>query len=128
MRCALLLVLLVGCVSHAAVGVGGTPGDPAVDCAANDRMCRNVVDSLETVRRNIGGWCGTSRIWAQQVLRDQGRAAVPYLARAFDDRDTEVAVVAMRTTVDLGDVDRVVDWCRGVHDLVRIDMCRRVLL
>jgi len=122
----LLLVLATSCVSQVHA-VGGTPGGPALECAPGDGLCTKLVDALEVHRRNIGGWCGTPSIAAYMLLVDAGPDAIPYLVRAFDDRDTEVAELAMRATVELGDVGPVVQWCRGVHDLVRIDMCRRAL-
>jgi hypothetical protein len=122
----LVLVTTTSCVSQVH-DLGGTPGGPSVQCPQGDKICTQVVDALEARRDNIGGWCGTPNAAAHAMLLQQGAAAIPYLARAFDDRDTEVAVFAMRTTVDLGGTSEVVDWCRDVRDLYRLDMCRAAL-
>jgi hypothetical protein len=124
MRWLACVVLTTGCVSQI-YEPGGTPGPPALRC--RDATCERVVHALELRRHNIGGWCGTTNIRAHSDLLDLGTDAVPYLVAAFDDRDTEVAELAMRVSVQLGAVDPVVDWCRGAHDLVRLDMCRAVL-
>ena len=122
----LVLVMLTGCVTRI-YDVGGTPGDPALDCRRGDALCDDVVAQLERIRRNIGGWCGTTTYAARTELESYGRAAVPYLVAVFDDRDTEVAEVAMHLTVAQGELEPVLAWCRGVHDLYRLDMCKRVL-
>jgi hypothetical protein len=119
-----LLLAVTGCVSQIHP-VGGTPGPRALACS--DPTCERVVDALEIRRRNIGGWCGTPNLRAALALSDLGPTAVPFLVRAFDDRDTEVAELAMRASVGLGAIDPVIAWCRDVVDLVRLDMCRDTL-
>jgi hypothetical protein len=120
----LVCLILTGCVSQI-YEPGGTLGPPALRC--RDATCERVVHALELRRHNIGNGCGTPNVRAHGALVELGTAAVPYLVAAFDDRDTEVAELAMEVTVQLGAVDPVVEWCRGAHDLVRIDMCRRAL-
>ena len=118
-----LLVFATACVG-AIEPIGGTPGPPSIACADGDDVCRGVSGALEMRRRNIGGWCGTPNLRAFIDADDYGRAALPHLARAFDDRDPEVAMFAMHVAVAIGDRESVEDWCRGVSDRYRIAMCR----
>ena len=121
----LALLLLSSCVSQIYT-IGGTPGDDALACGT-DPTCQRVNEALEMRRRNIGGWCGVANFSAREIILFQGPAALPYLARAFDDRDPEVAALAMSTAVQLGCPEAVAAWCEDVRDLFRIDMCRRAL-
>ena len=120
------VLLATGCVSHIDP-VGGTPGPPALACAEADATCRGVARALDNRRRNIGGWCGTPNLRAQLSLLEAGEAAVPYLVRAFDDRDLEVALLAMTAATQLGATGEVIDWCREVVDRTRIELCRDAL-
>jgi hypothetical protein len=122
----LLLVVLVGCVRNV-VPEGGTPGVVVFGCAETDRVCKSVRGALEMRRHNIGMRCGTSTVTAGMVLREEGYDALPYLERAFDDPDPEVAVMAMTAVLALGARDSVVDWCSDVSDRFRIEMCRTAL-
>jgi hypothetical protein len=121
----LVLVLASGCVTRI-YDVGGF-GDLALACRDGDRLCRDIESSLESRRRNIGGSCGTPNVGAYMALARHGRAAIPYLVQVFDDDDTEVAELAMQVTAEAGGEEHVIEWCGGVHDLYRLDMCRRVL-
>jgi len=121
-----LLPCLAACVG-AIEPIGGTPGPPSIGCADGDDACRGVSGALELRRSNIGGWCGTPNLRAFIDADDYGLAAVPHLARAFDDRDPEVAVFAMRVSVAIGDRDAVTRWCSAVSDRMRIQMCRDAL-
>lgn len=73
--------------------------------------CVTVRESLEMVRANIGGWCGTPNLTAHDQMVRLGYAAVPCLREALSDRDYEVALAAAEA---LRDLDRKVvldDWC-----------------
>jgi hypothetical protein len=90
--------------------VGGTPGPAAVACA-DDSTCKAVVHQLETVRKNIGGLCGTPRLVAGARLLALGPAALPFLREAWDDRDDEVRGAALLAALSLGDGPAVTAWC-----------------
>lgn len=103
---------------------GGAPGPSIVTCRDGDEACTLVTATLEARRANIGSRCENPNVYASALLALTGRPALPYLERAFDDRDPEVALLAMRTAVAIGDRPAVDAWCRGISDRFRIEMCR----
>lgn len=113
-RLALLLALTAAC-AHARHDIGGTPGPPAIACDLADATCLEAQDSLESIRRNIGGWCGTTTAMAYQLLLERGPTAIPHLERALSDRDPEVAGFAASVLIDLGAGDRVTSWCAATN-------------
>lgn len=110
-RLAPLLVALVAACAHQRPHIGGTPGPPAIACAADDPTCLEVQQVLERVRGNIGGWCGTTQAMGHQTLLVRGPETVPHLERALADRDADVAAFAARLLIDHGAGDRVIAWC-----------------
>ncbi|MDX2092169.1 MAG: hypothetical protein SFX73_30165 [Kofleriaceae bacterium] len=69
--------------------------------------------SLEQVRGNIGGDCGTPDMIASDRVEAIGAAAVPYLVRAIGDRDEPVATFACRHAVRYGITDALRSACQS---------------
>jgi hypothetical protein len=107
-RPALVAAGLLGLAGCRAFGINGPP---AIACPERDDVCGGVRDALETVRENIGGWCGTPDMVASHDLFRIGPAAIPWLLGALDDRDEEVARFAASNIVGLGGGDALAAWC-----------------
>jgi hypothetical protein len=100
---------LLTCAALLVLGLGGT-------CASAERereaACAKVRESLEVVRANIGGWCGTPDLGAHHEMVSLGAAAVPCLREALADRDYEVAYAAARVLRSTERVGVIEGWCR----------------
>jgi hypothetical protein len=79
---------------------------------------RRVRDAIETVRANIGGWCGTPDMTARSEILDVGLPAIPFLVEALDDGTGEIEKFAAWVLTDLGERAYVRAWCeaRDEHD------------
>lgn len=100
---------LLTCIALLVLGLGGAcPSSEREQAAA----CEKVHASLEAVRANIGGWCGTPNITAHGEMVELGAAAVPCLREALGDRDYEVAYAAARVLRDTDRARVIEGWCR----------------
>ena len=130
------LALLFLCASCATDRVCDLTGLAALASADDYRVPRQVAADLESVRAAIGSGACPGRhhrsmacvpMIAEDDVLQLGIAAVPYLARAFDDRDDEVANFALHVAVVL-DANVVGRWCDGARDVVRLKRCEGVEL
>ncbi len=99
-------------LSSSAQAISSAPAADGLVCAGEE-TCLKVQAKLETVRRNIGGWCGTPDAMAHHELVNLGTVVVPYLERALGDPDLEVAEFASSVLLDLGARGPVEAWCAG---------------
>jgi hypothetical protein len=87
-------------------------------------VCQQVADDLEFVRRGYHGDCRLHL--AEESLVSRGRETIPYLIRAFEDGNLDVAETAMRASMRLGADEPVRASCRGARGKRRVT-CDRAL-
>ncbi|MBI2898270.1 MAG: hypothetical protein HYY06_32270 [Deltaproteobacteria bacterium] len=97
-------------------GCAGTPSPRTPRAASESEVAAcspHQLESIESVRANIGGWCGTPDITAHDALLEAGDPVVPCLVATLTDDEEVVARFAAWVLSDLGETSRAVAWCRS---------------
>jgi hypothetical protein len=86
-----------------------------LECPPGDGACATVRGALERVRGYIGEGCGAPMAHAYATLILSEEPVERYLMQALGDQETEIAALAARVLVDIGQSDVVARWCSRGH-------------
>jgi hypothetical protein len=81
-----------------------------------DRACRQVNRELATIAGEVGSFCGTGIIMAEDRIIHLGDAAVPALVRALDGDGWVRPFFARVILHRMWHFDQVSAWCRAHTD------------